>query len=434
MLKIKSQLTCSHCARIFKDPILLPCNDSVCRQHLSEKDSAEKNNIKCNYCKQEFHANDNQFRSNNSLRKLVESFSYLTEEEKNLKQELEETLQKFFGFYAEIEQNKTQLESDVYEHFREIRFQIDEHRERIKARVDDIALAMIDATKKHEKMFMENLMENFYSSFDGIQSRETQLNQIEETFRDPNLLIQTIKDMQKKQVESLNDIQFKLKQMNQVKDDVKLTNGFKPNLSSINQKNTCLFGSINLSGYFSSMNLLKSQILKSEQQYSELLKLCEFCPTDKWSLLYRGTRDGFDLNAFHSKCDGHANTLTIFKAKQSTSIFGGFTAVEWDSTSHWKPDLNAFIFSLTNKDNDPIKIKIDPNRHRYAIYCDSEYGPCFGLDISIDNNADTTMHNFSDLGSTYKHPQYAFETDEAQTFLTGSYYFKLDEIEVYEKY
>jgi hypothetical protein len=221
--------------------------------------------------------------------------------------------------------------------------------------------------------------------------------------------------------------------MNQVKDNLKLTNEFKPNLSSIDLNKTCLFGSINLRGYFSRMNLLKSQILKSEQQYSDLLKLCEFCPNEKWSLLYRGTRDGFDLNAFHSKCDGHANTLTIFKAKESTSIFGGFTAVEWDSISRWKSDSNAFIFSLTNKDNDPIKIKIDPNRHQYAIYCDSEHGPCFGNDISIDNNANTTMDSFSDLGFSYKHPQYVYETDEAQNFLAGSYYFKLDEIEVYEK-
>ena len=57
-----------------------------------------------------------------------------------------------------------------------------------------------------------------------------------------------------------------------------------------------------------------SQILKGEQQCLELLKLCEFSPNEKWSLLYRGTRDGFDSNDFHSKCDGHSNTLTILKA------------------------------------------------------------------------------------------------------------------------
>ena len=43
------------------------------------------------------------------------------------------------------------------------------------------------------------------------------------------------------------------------------------------------------------------------------------------------------------------------------------------------------------------------------------------------------MDSRSNLGFTYKHPQYAQGTDEACTFLAGSFNFQLDEIEVYEK-
>jgi hypothetical protein len=43
------------------------------------------------------------------------------------------------------------------------------------------------------------------------------------------------------------------------------------------------------------------------------------------------------------------------------------------------------------------------------------------------------MDSSSDLSVTYSHPQYAYDTDEAQTFLAGSYNFQLDEIEVYQK-
>jgi len=38
MLKLKSQLTCSYCWKIYKDPILFTCDDSICREHLSERD------------------------------------------------------------------------------------------------------------------------------------------------------------------------------------------------------------------------------------------------------------------------------------------------------------------------------------------------------------------------------------------------------------
>ena len=43
------------------------------------------------------------------------------------------------------------------------------------------------------------------------------------------------------------------------------------------------------------------------------------------------------------------------------------------------------------------------------------------------------MDSFSNLGWTYKHPQYAYGTNEAKSFLAGSHKFQLDEIEVYQK-
>jgi hypothetical protein len=84
---------------------------------------------------------------------------------------------------------------------------------------------------------------------------------------------------------------------------------------------------------------------------SELIKVCEFSPNDKWSLLYRGTRDGFDSSDFHSKCDGYYNTLTILKAKGSGYMFGGLSSDSWDCSDTCKPDPNTFLFSLTNKEN-----------------------------------------------------------------------------------
>jgi hypothetical protein len=165
------------------------------------------------------------------------------------------------------------------------------------------------------------------------------------------------------------------------------------------------------------------------------MMLCEFCPNDKFTLLYRGTRDGFGSEDFHSKCDGHKNTLTICKAKGSKFIFGGFTTADWKSSDYWKSDSNAFLLSLKNKDNKPVKMRINPNHTDMAIYCDDGYGPTFGdgRDIKIANNANTTMKSYSKLGSIYQHPQYAFDSNEADTFLAGSHKFQLHEIEVYHR-
>jgi hypothetical protein len=372
MLKLKSNWTCSYCSKIFKDPILLPCEDNICRQHLKEKDVVKQSKIKCVKCEENFPIKDHEFKSNKTLKQLLEDKSYLSDEESSLKQNLEESIRKFFGFYDEFILNKSKVDTDVFNHFQELRFQIDEHRERLKAKIDDVALELIEQTKKCEAEYLKEVKENLLSSFDGSKSLDKDLEEIEECFRNPNLLIQSIKDLQQRQEESLKEIQSKLNEINQVKVDLKAANEFEPNLTLLNQELSSSFSS----SFFGSMKLnnlsitdpFTSQILTGNQP-NELIKLCEFSPNDKWSLLYRGTRDGFGAQDFHSKCDNKSPTLSICKAHESSYIFGGFTTVSWDSTSEYKSDPNAFVFSITNKDNTPLKMKVEPDEHQFAIFC-----------------------------------------------------------------
>jgi hypothetical protein len=109
-------------------------------------------------------------------------------------------------------------------------------------------MKMIDHTKKYDEAYLDNLKENLFVNpyYDESESLETELNEREETFRNPNLLIQTIKEMQQRQDEFLKDIQLKLNQMTKIKDHLKIKNKFQPNLSSFDQNETSLFGSIKL--------------------------------------------------------------------------------------------------------------------------------------------------------------------------------------------
>ena len=170
--------------------------------------------------------------------------------------------------------------------------------ERLKERIDHIALAMIDQTKKSEEMYLKNIKEHF-STYDGSKSLQIKSSEIEELFRNPNLLIQTIQEIQQKQEESLKDIRSKLYKMTIVKEFCEETNTFQPNSTSFNQKEeTSLFGSIQLNQY-SNLNSLKSKIIKGERQSFDLIKLCELALNDTWTVLYRGTRDGFEARDFH---------------------------------------------------------------------------------------------------------------------------------------
>jgi len=339
--------------------------------------------------------------------------------------------------YQEFKMGKVGLHLDLecHNHFQEVRRQLDMHREKLKERVDDIYMEMIEKTKEFEASHLKSLKEKLKTSVKLLEKTkstiENELKEMEETFRNPNLLIESIKEMHLKQQEAIQIIQLKSIEMNKIKDDLKVSNKFIPNESFDKDS----FGQLYLNkNKYSTADPFKSSILKG-QQSNDLIKLCEFDTNQKWKLLYRASEHGFGAHNFHSKCNGHAKTLSIFKVKETEFIFGAFTTTCWDGLNQYKSDENAFLFSLTNKDNKPCKMKIKAKKCQYAIYCDSSLGPTFGAnrDICIHFNTNTTVDSYSRLGSTYKHPHYDVDTHEANTFLAGSYFFQLSEIEVYQK-
>ena len=99
--------------------------------------------------------------------------------------------------------------------------------------------------------------------------------------------------------------------------------------------------------------------------------------------LYQATIDGDGAINFHSRCDNIPNTLILIKSAGKRR-FGGFTSIQWSSTSgqEWKDDPNAFLFSL-----DKQKI-YSYKKDKKAIRNYDYRGPCFGSghEICIENH------------------------------------------------
>jgi hypothetical protein len=159
----------------------------------------------------------------------------------------------------------------------------------------------------------------------------------------------------------------------------------------------------------------------------------------RFSLLWRGSRDGFKAEEFHGRCDGHANTLTVILDTKG-NIFGGFTPLEWESrewnrkydneSNCWKADdsLKSFLFTLKNPHNIPARrFALKAEMKQWAIECLSGYGPGFG-DIGVfdDCNANTRSNTY--LGYTYTNNTGL----HANTVFAGSATFQVEEIEVFE--
>jgi hypothetical protein len=153
-------------------------------------------------------------------------------------------------------------------------------------------------------------------------------------------------------------------------------------------------------------------------------------PRSSFTILWRGTRDGFRARDFHRRCDGHPNTLTLILDTKG-NMFGGFTPAQWDCSDKYKPDptLTSFIFTLKNPhDFPPTKFRLKSEKKDFAILCDSSRAAVF-RDISVSDNSNTNAESFTRFfGRSYNNPT---DLDE-RTFFTGSEDFTVKEIEVFE--
>ncbi len=153
--------------------------------------------------------------------------------------------------------------------------------------------------------------------------------------------------------------------------------------------------------------------------------------SSKGILLYRATRDGFTSEAFHSKCDGKGNTITIIK-NNLNYVFGGYASSAWNSSGPWINDPNAFLFSL-RRDGVSFKDKFTVKQAQYALIGNSSYGPIFGNDIVICNQSNTNTGSYSNFGHSYNLPNGYTYGGNAKDFLAGNYdQWTTTEIEVYQ--
>ena len=119
----------------------------------------------------------------------------------------------------------------------------------------------------------------------------------------------------------------------------------------------------------------------------------------QFKLIYRATRDGFQAH-FHAKCDNQPNTLTIIKTANGF-VFDGYAAVALDSTSGWKRDKDAFIFSLINAKKVSLLIPSTTNS-QVSVKCDAKNGPSFSTsEINIRLNYNQYNVTFLNCGGSF---------------------------------
>ena len=98
-----------------------------------------------------------------------------------------------------------------------------------------------------------------------------------------------------------------------------------------------------------------------------------------WELCWRKSRDGWDMNKFHSLCDEKGPTITIVKV--GNYIFGGYTSLSWRMSTGKYSRLRCL------KEH-------PPNLNNFLLYLKRIY--------QIENNASTVKNKWEPLVALYK--------------------------------
>jgi hypothetical protein len=157
----------------------------------------------------------------------------------------------------------------------------------------------------------------------------------------------------------------------------------------------------------------------------------------RFTLLWRGSRDGFRSGVFHRRSDGHANTLTVILDTDG-NVFGGFTPVKWESrtyaTAKGDDSLRSFIFTLKNPHNIPAqRFPLKADKKNVAIDCNVGVadGPTFGFDMGIMDDTDGNMRGWTQHGTRVTDRVYE-NGIAVEDLFTSSENFKPKDVEVFE--
>ena len=121
-----------------------------------------------------------------------------------------------------------------------------------------------------------------------------------------------------------------------------------------------------------------------------------------FNLIYRGSRDDYNINTIRNKCHGQGACILIIKIKDIETIIGGYNPLSWNNyaqnqsryyrNDYWVNNTESFIFSLGDgKDSKNFKISRISNSS-YAMYESNYYNMVlnFGYsDLVINNDTGT---------------------------------------------
>jgi hypothetical protein len=153
MDKIKETLTCKVCNNILKQPVFLPCHKTLCQTHINVNESL----FDCFFCHEQHIIPVEGFKPNEMARNLISSNTHLSEHERSLKAKITDSLENLQRMYDSFMNKEPHLKALNFEHFTQIRDDINAQRDALKRDIDIMADTMLKQTELFEFTCKEKL-------------------------------------------------------------------------------------------------------------------------------------------------------------------------------------------------------------------------------------------------------------------------------------
>ena len=402
-------------------------NELCCTACISKiKKEGKGQHTDCNVCLIEEIINEKKQKLNENIANL-----------ENLSNNINELINQLKTIYEKINKDKEEIKLKIQKIFTKIRNAINDREDSLLNEVDKIydntyfneniikdseklpdkIIASLENGKKmKEKWNEENKLNLLINECINIENNINQINSIN-------------KNITKCKIFSEIKIKFSPDDENEIQNYIQKMKTFGQIVKDNNEKITNeLFESIN---YLVSNNILiDSNIIKNNFELAQInngIKHQLNKNIKKINLLYRCSRDGDSISSFHKHCDNHSNVLFLIETKENRK-FGGFTSLHYCQNGGYSKDDNAFIFSLTNKENYYI------NKGKNALCLDGR-GIIFGqtsnhgseFHISDSEPCLTADNSFDDTGSNN-----CYDYGKRKHVLAGKKTFTVLDYEVFE--
>ncbi len=207
----KSDLECLICNKILNEPIYLPCCCTICHMHLKD-DSVKYGLIECGKCSKDFLVAEINITTNKFIKNYLDTEEHLSTEEKELKLQILDLIDKIQELYVDFIKNSQKAELDFYYELSELKVQI---LAKSKDKKDEIVLNLIKKVMEKEEYFYGMLKE--IMKFDLGNERE----KLDDLFRNVDLTIEQIKQFKLDIENGINRLKSKIHSLKPFKNSVK---------------------------------------------------------------------------------------------------------------------------------------------------------------------------------------------------------------------